>query len=211
MYGGQFVVFPVTSDPRGDELEGGPQRRFMNASRRALITFLLVTSSLTGIRLASADAAGGRSRLPTDTLEVLTQAAEHTIHFPLALADASPLPAPDPIPTATEHPSEPTPLPTPPPTSPTLTPPPPADADTPGVFGVTSSYVMLRLGLEADAVERRFHAGFGQTAFVRAQPVAGDFDGDGVDTVGLYGGDALAFVLFSSHAPDSAVRAGGGD
>lgn len=77
---------------------------------------------------------------------------------------------------------------------------PASGADTPGLFAVTSSYVMLRLGYGEDAPERRFHHGSGTTAFSQYQAVSGDFDGDGRDTVGVYDLRTATFTLLNLNA-----------
>lgn len=65
--------------------------------------------------------------------------------------------------------------------------------DRPGLFGLTSSYAILRLDLEPLGPEedprpreRRFHFGTGHSAFGLVLAVAGDWDGDGFDSLGLY-------------------------
>ena len=108
----------------------------------------------------------------------------HVVHFPVALANASPRPAPSPII----------------PPLPTTGPPIVAAADTPGLYGVTSSYVMLRSAQGAEPPIRRFHFGSSQTAFNRVQPVSGDFDGDGFDSIGFYDPRKAAFTLQNKNA-----------
>ena len=77
------------------------------------------------------------------------------------------------------------------------------DAATVGLFSLSSDLTVLLLGETADAPTRRFHLGPGHTAFSRTWPVAGDFDGDGLDTVALYDGRAASFMILAANAADA--------
>jgi CubicO group peptidase (beta-lactamase class C family) len=88
-----------------------------------------------------------------------------------------------------------------------VSPTPELPGDRPGLFGLSSNYVILRLDLEPLGPEedprpreRRFHFGAGQSAFGLELAIAGDWDGDGFDTVGLYDARSGRFQLRDRNA-----------
>lgn len=75
--------------------------------------------------------------------------------------------------------------------------------DDPGLFARESHFTEL-LGPARDPVVR-FQPSFPSTAFVWMLPIAGDFDGDGKDTVGLFDPWLLRFHLGNVNAPAAAA------
>jgi len=154
----------------------GSKRSFPAVSRKLLVISILLLPLLSQTSIGAPNPKVRRVVRAQETLR---------LHLPLALArsglDTIPAPStrPAPAPTATPSPEPPAPL----------------TVDGIGVYGLSSSYVMLRLGLAPDALSRRFHFGFAQTAFHRAMPVAGDWDGDGRDTIAIYDPRAARFTL----------------
>ena len=165
----------------------------MNAPHRLALMWLTLTSLLA--------AALGWAPVPRATYEDV--AGPGRLYPPLALAGAAPDRGSAPLPSESPSPS--------PEATPRPTASPAAAQDTPGLYAVTSSYVVLRLGPNADSPTRSFHFGAGQTAFSRGQGVAGDFDGDGADTIGVYDSRQATFTLASANrarAPATVIAYG---
>ena len=182
------------------------------SAARAYVTLLIIASCFvavgpaTGLRTDPAASADDR----TGADERTGGAAERTVLLlPLAARHLSSAERPKaspviPSPTASSAP----PLPTAvvmTPTAVAATPPPP-DADQLGVYGVISGYAILNLtGATASGPTRRYQHVSSVTGFSYPLPVAGDWDGDGLDTLGVYDSIAGRFVLAARNAADAPV------
>ena len=74
-------------------------------------------------------------------------------------------------------------------------------ADTVGAFDVSAGYVVLSLDNNAEGSRRRFHFGESYPSSSLASPVAGDFDGDGQDSLGFFNYREGRFYLANSNVP----------